>query len=698
MPETQPHPIEQPPAEEPNPLLQPSTLPFEHPPFDRIRLEHYRPAFDAGVTEQRAEVAAITDGDEEPTFANTVEALERSGRTLGRVLAVHDNLASSMATEQRRALDTELAPRVAEHLDAIRLDPRLFARIDAVHARRADELTAEQRRLVERYHQDFVRAGAALPAPDRERLRRLNSRLTTLTTEFGDRVLAEANELAVHVTDRDRLEGLADTVVESAAAAATDAGLDGYLLPLVLPTIQPAISSLHDRDLRRRLHEAATTRGTRGGPHDTRELVGEITRLRAERAALLGFVSHAAYVVDEQTAGSTEAVLGMLHEMVPAAMANLEQERVRLEQLMGEDGVEGPLQPWDWAYYAQRDLSATYDVDTDALKPYFELQRVLHDGIFFAASRLYGLSFRERDDLPVYAEDVRVFEVLDGDAPDSRSLGLFVCDWFARPTKRGGAWMSSFVRQSHLLGTRPVVVVCLNVPRPPQGQPALMTLDEVRTGFHEFGHALHGLFSEVGYPRLQGTAVPRDFVEFPSQVNEMWAWWPEVLARYAVHFETGEPLAQDVVDRLVAAQAHGQGFDTVSMLGAALLDQEWHLRGPQEPAVAAEDVEELETEALARHGVLSALVPPRYRSSYFAHVFSGGYDAAYYSYLWSEVLDADIVDWFTDEGGLSRRTGDVFRRELLSVGGTVDPLAAFTAVRGRGPRTEPLLRRRGLRG
>ncbi|HYO41358.1 MAG TPA: M3 family metallopeptidase [Nocardioidaceae bacterium] len=693
MPETTPEPSEQ-----PNPLLQPSTLPFAYPPFDRIRLEHFRPAFDVGVAEQCAEVAAITASDEEPTFTNTVEALERSGRTLARVLAVHDNLCSSLATEERRALETELAPLVAEHLDAIRLDSQLFAGLDAVHAARADGLTLEQERLVERYHQDFVRAGAALPAPERERLRRLNTRLTTLTTEYGNRVLAEANELAVQVTDRGALAGLADTVVESAAAAAAGAGLDGYLIPLVLPTIQPALASLHDRDLRRRLHEAATTRGTCGGPNDTRELVGEIARLRSERAALLGFAHHAAYVVDEQTAGSTEAVLGMLHEMVPAAMANLEREQARLEELLHQDGVQGPLQPWDWAYYARRDLSATYDVDTDALKPYFELQRVLHDGIFFAASQLYGVTFRERDDLPVYAEDVRVFEVLDGDGPDSRSLGLFVCDWYARPTKRGGAWMSSFVRQSHLLGTRPVVVVCLNVPKPPRGQPALMTVDEVRTGFHEFGHALHGLFSDVTYPRLQGTAVPRDFVEFPSQVNEMWAWWPEVLARYAVHHATGEPLAQDVVDRLVAAQAHGQGFDTVSMLGAALLDQEWHLRTSEQPAVAAEDVEDAEAGALARHGVLTTLVPPRYRSGYFAHVFSGGYDAAYYSYLWSEVLDADLVDWFTDQGGLSRRAGDVFRRELLSVGGTVDPVAAFTAVRGRGPRTGPLLRRRGLHG
>ena len=680
-----------------NPFLRPSDLPFAFPPFDRIRHEHYRPAFDAGVAEQRAEIEAIRDDPAEPTFANTLEPLERSGRTLERVLNVFSNLSSSMSDDRMRDLKEELAPRIAEHYDEIRLDARLFARVDAVHEHRHAGLTPEQVRVVERYHLDFVRAGAALGDDERQRLRALNTRITTLTTQFGNRVLAEANRLAVHVTDRAELDGLADSVVDSAAGAAADQGVDGYLLPIVLPTIQPAISSLTNRDVRRRVHEAATTRGLSGGDGDTRELVGEITALRAERAALLGFTDHAAYVVADQTAGTSKAVLDMLDEMAGPAMANLEKERARIEELLHADGVEGPVEPWDWAYYAARDLAATYDVDTNAVKPWFELQRVLHDGIFFAASQLYGVSFRERDDLPTYAEDVRVFEVFDGDPEEGRPLGLFVCDWFARPTKRGGAWMSEFVGQSHLLGTLPVVVVCLNVPKPSPGQPALMTIDEVRTGFHEFGHALHGLFSDTVYPRLQGTAVPRDFVEFPSQVNEMWAWWPEVVASYAVHHETGEPLAQDVVDRLVASRSHGQGFDTVAMLGAALLDQEWHLRSEHEPAVPAADVEAFEAAALERHGVRSDLVPPRYRSSYFAHVFDGGYDAGYYSYLWSEVLDADMVGWFTENGGLTRANGDTFRRELLSVGGTVDPMDAFAAVRGRAPSTEPLLRRRGLR-
>jgi peptidyl-dipeptidase Dcp len=680
-----------------NPFLSPSPLPFELPPFDLIRHEHYRPAFDAGVAEQVAEVEVVATAGEPATFANTIEALERSGRTLERVLAVFGNLSGSMATDEVRALDSELAPLIAAHADAIRLDPRLFARVDAVHAARHEGLTPEQVRVTERYHQDFVRAGAALGEQDQARLRDLNSELTSLTTEFGARVLADANERALHLTDRSELDGLAEDAVAAAAAAAAGAGLEGYLLRLVLPTIQPAIASLTDRDVRRRLHEAATSRGSGGGPNDTRELVTRITSLRAERAALLGHPDHAAYVVDDQTAGSTKAVLDMLGEMVSPAMANLDGERARIEELVRADGVEGPVQPWDWAYYAARDRAATFDVDSDALRPWFELDRVLHDGIFHAATQLYGISFYERDDLPVYADGVRVFEVLDGETPDAEPLGLFLCDWFARPTKRGGAWMSEFVGQSELLGTRPVVVVCLNVPKPPEGQPALMTTDEVRTGFHEFGHALHGLLSAVVHPRLQGTAVPRDFVEFPSQVNEMWAWWPDVLARYALHHETGEPLAPDVVERLIASQAHGQGFDTVSMLGAALLDQEWHRRTTSAAPIGAEDVEAFEAQALARHGVASPLVPPRYRSSYFAHVFSGGYDAGYYSYLWSEVLDADLVDWFTEHGGPTRENGAAFRRELLSRGGTVDPLAAFAAVRGRPPSTAPLLRRRGLR-
>jgi peptidyl-dipeptidase Dcp len=681
------------PLDQSNPFATPSRLPLRFPPFDRVRTEHYRPAFDAGRAEHRAEVEAIAANPEPPTFENTVEALERAGRLLDRVVRVFHQMAASMASEEMQALEAELMPELSAHHDAVLLDARLFARVDAVHAARADlGLTEEQRRLVERHHTDFVRAGAALGADDQQRLRRLNEQISRETTRFGTTLLAAANAAAVHVTDRGVLAGLPEDAVEAAALAAKSRDLDGYLLTLLSPTVQPALATLRDRDLRRRLFEAATTRGL-GGEHDTRALVGRIAALRAERAGLLGFPDHASYVAADQTAGTTDAVTRMLDAMVEPAMANLETERAEIEAAMREDGLTGPVEPWDWAFYAARVKASTYDVDTAALRPYFSLDRVLHDGVFLAASRLYGLSFAPREDLPGYAPDVRTYEVRDA---DGSVLGLFVCDWFARPTKRGGAWMDEFVTQSHLLEERPVVVVCLNVPKPAEGQPALMTVDEVRTAFHEFGHALHGLFSDVTYPRLAGTAVPRDFVEFPSQVNELWAWWPEVLAGYVRHHRTGEPLPQEVADRLIASGAAGNGFDTVSMLGAALLDQEWHRLAPGTPAVAAEDVEAFETAALERHGVRSELVPPRYRSSYFAHAFTNGYDAGYYSYLWSEVLDADMVDWFREQGGLVPEAGWTFRDLLLSRGGSVDPMAAFASVRGREPSPEPVLRRRGL--
>ncbi|HEX4978143.1 MAG TPA: M3 family metallopeptidase [Nocardioides sp.] len=679
-----------------NPFASPSRLPFELPPFADIRAEHYRPAFEAGVAEHLAEVAAIAADPEPPTFANTVEALERSGRLLDRTMRVFVEMASSMGTPPMRELEAELMPLWSAHRDRVLLDQRLCARIDAVHAERhAAGLTAEQVRLVERHHADCVRAGAALSEADRQRLTELNDELTRLTTAFGATLLAESNDLALHLHDRDRLAGLSDDAVDAAALAAKERGLDGYVIALVSPTIQPALASLHDRELRRELHLAATGRGMRGGDHDTRALLTRIAWLRAQRAGLLGHPHHASFVVADQTAGTVDAVVSMLDSMVAPAMANLERERADIEQAMREDGVDGPVRPWDWSYYAARVRAARFDVDAGALRPWFSLDRVLRDGVFLAANRLYGLTFEERPDLPGYAPDVRVYEVRE---EDGTPLGLFVCDWFARPTKRGGAWMDEFVTQSRLLDQKPVVVVCLNVPRPPEGQPALMTVDEVRTAFHEFGHALHGLFSDVGYPRIAGTETPRDFVEFPSQVNEMWGFWPEVLREYARHHESGEPLDPVLAERLVASANHGMGFDTVSMLGAALLDQEWHRLTPDAAPVPPEEVESFEAAALARHGLTSDLVPPRYRSGYFAHVFASSYDAGYYSYLWSEVLDADMVGWFEENGGLRRENGQVFRDLLLSRGSSVDPLEAFAAVRGRGPSPEPLLRRRGLVG
>ena len=683
--------------DETNPFAAPSTLPFAFPPFDAVRHEHYRPAFDAGVAEQRYEVAAITGNPDPATFVNTIEALERTGTLLDRTMRVFLELASSMATPEMQELESELMPELSAHRDAVLLDRDLFARVDAVHAAASStgsDLSEEQRRLVERHHTDFVRAGAGLAPAQQVRLKALNDEISQATTTFGSTLLAETNAGALRVSDRAQLDGLSEDAIGAAAAAAKDRDLEGYVITLSSPTIQPAISSLRDREMRRRLHEASTTRGMHGGDHDTRALVSRIASLRAERAGLLGYPHHAAYVVADQTAGTTEAVTGMLDAMAAPAVANLAGERAQIEAAMRADGIDGAVEPWDWAYYAAKVKAATYDVDTAALRPYFSLDRVLHDGVFFAAEKLYGLTFVERLDLPAYAPDVRTYEVRDG--TDGTVLGLFVCDWFARPTKRGGAWMDEFVTQSRLLDQRPVVVVCLNVPKPAEGQPALMSVDEVRTAFHEFGHALHGLFSDVTYPRIAGTEVPRDFVEFPSQVNEMWAWDPAVLANYAKHHETGEALPQDVADRLIASGEAGTGFDTIAMLGAALLDHEWHRLAPGGDPVPADEVEAFESAALERHGVRCELVPPRYRTGYFAHAFTNGYDAGYYSYLWSEVLDADMVGWFEENGGLTRANGDTFRDRLLARGGAVDPMAAFASIRGREPSTQPLLRRRGL--
>jgi peptidyl-dipeptidase Dcp len=477
------------------------------------------------------------------------------------------------------------------------------------------------------------------------------------------------------------------------AAAAQSRGLDGCLITLSLPSRQPALSALTDRDLRERLHQASISRGRRGNEYDTRRALSSIVTLRAERAELLGYLNHAAFVVADQTAGSVEAVMSLLTALVEPAVQNAEAEALELTAELNADGFEGTLQPWDWAYYAERVAQRRFARDTAALRPWFELSRVVREGVFRAAQGLYGLTFERRPELPAYHPDVEVFEVFD---ENGEGRGLFLADWYARDSKRGGAWMNSFVDQSHLLGDKPVVVINLNVPRPPDGSPTLLTLDEVRTTFHEFGHVLHGLLSDVRYPRLSGTNVPRDFVEYPSQVNEMWAWRPELLATYAVHHETGERLSQTTLDGVLAAQSYGQGFATTEILAAMLLDQAWHQRPVDADPVPADQVEAFETAALAAAGIALAAVPPRYGSSYFAHIFAGGYSAGYYSYLWSEVLDADTEEWFDQQGGLNRVSGEKFRRELLSRGGAVDPMTAYAAVLGRPPRVEPLLERRGL--
>jgi peptidyl-dipeptidase Dcp len=672
-----------------NPFFSASTLPFELPPFADISDEHYRPGFDKGFTEQLAEIERIVANDEAPTLENTFLPLERSGQVLHRVSAVFYNKSSADSNEFTNELEEEIAPLYAAHSDAIRLDARLFARIDAVY-RELDDLAldAESRYLVERYHAEFTIAGAGLSDDDKETLRDYNKRLSSLTTRFEKNLLADTNDLAVIVDDVAELDGLSASEISAAALAATERGLEGsYLVTLVLPTGHPYLSALTDRALRERIMTASRARGGRDNEFDNRDLVLQITRLRAERARLLGFDSHAAWVTADETAKTPQNVVDLLGRLAPVAASNARAEQSELQKLADE-----PIEAWDWAFYSEKVRKAQYDVDTAAMRPYFEAERALHDGVFFAATRLYGITFEERPDLVAYHPDARVFEVSND---DGSPLGLYVYDLYTRDSKRGGAWMNPLVSQSSLLGTPTVVVNNLNVPKPAAGSPTLLSYDELNTLFHEFGHALHGLFARVTYPKFAGTNVFRDFVEYPSQVNEMWMLWPEVLANYAVHVETGEPMPQQLVEKLQASSAFNEGFETSSYLAAALLDQAWHALSVDDQVT---DVAGFESAALANVGLDNPAVPTRYSSTYFAHTFSGGYDAGYYSYIWSEVLDADTVEWFKSNGGLTRENGDRFRSLLLGVGGSKDPLEAFRDFRGRDAELEPLLKRRGLEG
>jgi peptidyl-dipeptidase Dcp len=676
-----------------NPFFEASELPYQLPPFARIGVGDFLPAFERGMAEQRAEVAAITGSAEPPTLENTLVALERSGQLLRRVSVVLQALTGADTNPELQRIEAEVEPKLAAHFDAIRLDPKLYGRISALYERRGElDLDAESRWLLERYHTEFVRAGARLSTSDQERLRTLNAELAGLYATFRAKLLAESNDVAVLVDDERELAGLPADAITAAAEAARARGIEGrYLLTLVLPTQQLALASLHNRGLRERLFNASISRGGRGNENDTGDTVRRIVRLRAERARLLGYPDHATYAIEDNTARSVDAVRDMLGRLIPAAVSNAAAEAEQLAAAAARDGVQLPLRPWDWAYYAERVRRERYAVDESMLRQYFELDRVLRDGVFYAANRLYGLRFTERPDLAGYHEDVRVFEVSE---EDGTPRGLFLADMYTRDSKRGGAWAQALVSASRLLGTQPVIVNNLNISKPAPGQPTLLLLDQVRTLFHEFGHALHGLFSDVTYPRFAGTSVARDFVEFPSQVNEMWQEWPEVLANYAVHYETGEPLPAEVADRLRATAQFNEGFKTTEYLAAAALDLAWHTLGPDEPVG---DVAAFEAAALERAGIAMELVPPRYRTTYFNHVFSSAaYSAGYYSYIWSEVLDADTVEWFTEHGGLDRSAGDHFRTTLLAVGGSADSMEVYRSFRGADPRIEPLLRRRGL--
>ena len=677
-----------------NPFFAESPLPHQLPPFDRIDDAHYAPAFERGMADQIAEIEAIAGASEPPTFENTIVALERSGQLLNRVAATFFALSSADTNDAINAIRNEMAPRLAAHTDRMLLDAGLFARVESLYEQRADlGLDDESRRLVEEYYVDFVRAGARLSDAEKERMQEINARLAALSSRFTQNVLDEVNASAVVVESRDELAGLSEGQVAAAVAAAEARDLEGrYVIPLLNTSGQPALASLEDRGLRERIARTSLARGSQGGEYDNRGVITETARLRAERAAMLGYPNHAAYILERQTARTVDAVNERLASLAPPAVANAEREAADLQAMAAAEGADIELAAWDWSYYTEKVRAERYAFDASQLRPYFEMDNVLENGVFFAANRLYGLTFEERPELPVYHPDIRVWEVFDA---GGEALGLFIGDFYARPSKRGGAWMNAYVSQSHLLETSPVVGNHLNVPKPPEGEPTLLTFDEVTTMFHEFGHALHGFFSDVRYPYFAGTSVPRDFVEYPSQVNEMWATWPEVLRNYAVHHETGEPMPADLLDRVLATQQFNQGFATTEYLAASLLDMAWHQLTADEVPDAA-GVEGFEAAALDAAGVALDTVPPRYRSTYFSHIWSSGYSAGYYSYIWSEVLDADSVEWFKENGGLLRENGDHFRSTLLSRGGSVEALDLFRAFRGADPDIGPLLVRRGL--
>ncbi len=677
-----------------NPFFAESPLPHQHPPFDRIDDAHYTPAFERGMADQIAEIEAIAGASEPPTFENTIVALERSGQLLNRVAATFFALSSADTNDAINAIRNEMAPRLAAHTDRMLLDAGLFARVESLYEQRADlGLDDESRRLVEEYYVDFVRAGARLSDAEKERMQAINARLAELSSRFTQNVLDEVNASAVVVESRDELAGLSEGQVAAAVAAAEARDLEGrYVIPLLNTSGQPALASLEDRGLRERIMRTSLVRGSQGGEYDNRGVITEMARLRAERAAMLGYPNHAAYILERQTARTVDAVNERLASLAPPAVANAEREAADLQAMATAEDADLELAAWDWSYYTEKVRAERYAFDASQLRPYFEMDNVLENGVFFAANRLYGLTFEARPELPVYHPDVRVWEVFDA---DGEALGLFIGDFYARASKRGGAWMNAYVSQSHLMRTSPVVGNHLNVPKPPEGEPTLLTFDEVTTMFHEFGHALHGFFSDVRYPYFAGTSVPRDFVEYPSQVNEMWATWPEVLRNYAVHHETGEPMPADLLDRVLATQQFNQGFATTEYLAASLLDMAWHQLTADEVPDAV-GVEAFEAAALEAAGVGLETVPPRYRSTYFSHIWSSGYSAGYYSYIWSEVLDADSVEWFKENGGLLRENGDHFRSTLLSRGGSVEALDLFRAFRGAEPDIGPLLVRRGL--
>ena len=678
---------------EQNPFYTESSLYMKYPEFDKIKNKHYTPAFEKGMADHMAEIDAIAERADSPTLENTIISMEKSGALLDRVATVFFALTSANTNDEMEKIRSEMAPKLSAHSDQILLNGKLFHRVKTIYEQRDQlGLDAESKRLVEKYYTDFIRSGANLSSEEKESLKKINGEMAVLQTTFSQNVLKEVNALAVVVDSKDELDGLSDAAIEAAANEAKSRELDGkYVLTLRNTSGQPPMASLTNRALRERIHKTSLSRGSRGSDFDNRDVLANVIKLRAERAQLMGYDNHAAYSLENQTAQTPKAVNERLSSLAPKAVANANKEATDLQKMIDAEDGSFKLASWDWDFYTEKVRADRYNFDASQLKPYFEMDNVLQNGVFYAATQLFGITFKERFDLPVYQEDVRVFEVFN---EDGSVLALFIFDGYARSSKRGGAWMNAYVGQSKLKGNKPVIANHLNVVKPPKGEPTLMSFDEVITTFHEFGHALHGMFSDVNYPYFAGTSVPRDFVEYPSQVNEMWAIWPEVLKNYAVHHETGKPMPKELLDKVLATQKFNQGFATTEYLAASLLDQALHQLSPDQ-VPTGEEIIAFEADALKTAGVAMDVIPPRYRSTYFSHII-GGYSAGYYSYIWSEVLDADTVEWFKENGGLKRENGDHFRKTLLSRGGSKDALKIFKDFRGAEPNIQPLLDRRGL--
>ncbi len=684
-----------------NPLLKPSSLPFAAPDFGAVRFEHFKPAFEAGMAEQLREIQAIADNPAAPSFDNVLVAMERTGQILDRTLSIFYHLAGADTTEAIQKLDEEMSPRLAAHQDDIYLNRQLFTKLQTLWDQRDKlALNEEQSRLLKETYESFIRAGAKLNDSEQSRIRQINGRLSSLATQFQNNLLSITKERSVVIDNAADLAGMSAADIDAAKEAAVARGLtDKYLLVITNTTRQPILTSLQNREVRKRVWQASSDRGQgQDGGIDNRPLVLELAKLRAEKAAILGFSSYAAFAMANQMAEKPEAGIKMLRDLVPQVLVKAKSEAAKIEQLMQADGVQDTVQPWDWEYYAEKVRQQQYQVDENLVKPYFELESVLHNGVFFTMKQLYGIEFRERTDLPVYHPTVRVFDVLDR---DGSQLGLFYADYFQRDSKRGGAWMDALNSQSRLMNQAPVIVNVMNIPRPAEGQPALISFDNVTTMFHEMGHAVHGLFSSVTYPTLSGTNVPRDYVEFPSTFHEDWAIDPKVLGNFAKHYETKQTIPRDLLDKTIAASKFNQGFDTLEYLSAALLDLAWHQLSLEDAnrllAQSPNAVNEFENQALADFEVNYGPVPPRYRTTFFAHVWSGGYASSYYAYLWSEVLAADAFEHMRKQGGLTSANGQSYRDLILSRGGTREVMQQYIDFAGAEPKVDALLKRRGLK-